>query len=298
MVRLPECGRVLPAGLLLFAACVSSSGLLAQMPIAQQPADASAPYVPTLNFDVASIRESVPSESFTVGFDNPDRNGLIRFTNVRVMDMLVMAYHVDYQRVLGAPPWVESTPFMVEAKCDSAVDDKLAHLTIRQAQLEKQHMIQALLADRFRLKARQETREGTVYNLVVAKGGPKMSTNLLPPTAEQKAWFHGSPVPPLYQSGCDQRGCQFIAHGATMQQLAAALAGQMDTRVFDKTGLTGKYDFVLEYLGTIEGPGDSDPEARLPLVKALPDQLGIKLEPVKGQMDVLVIDHIEKPSPN
>jgi uncharacterized protein (TIGR03435 family) len=83
-----------------------------------------------------------------------------------------------------------------------------------------------------------------------------------------------------------------------MQQLAAALAGQMDTRVFDKTGLTGKYDFVLEYLGTIEGPGDSDPEARLPLVKALPDQLGIKLEPVKGQMDVLVIDHIEKPSPN
>jgi uncharacterized protein (TIGR03435 family) len=267
------------------------------------PANAQSPtegtdYVPTLTFDVASIRESAPSDSFTVSGMNPPHSSLLKLANNTVLDMIVMAYRVDYHRVLGVPDWVSDTRYMLEAKSDSTVDERLAQMNHEQARLEKQHMLQMLLADRFQLKVRRETRVGTVYNLVVAKGGPKMSTDLKPPAADEVARFNGVPVPPIYQFGDGRLGYKFIAHGATMDMLAMGLDGQFDTNVSDKTGLTGKYDFVLQYSRTLPGTSSRDPNAWPPLVTALPEQLGLKLEPYKGPMDVLVIEHIEKPSPN
>lgn len=262
-----------------------------------QSSTASADDVPSLTFDWASIRESAISGSYTMSFTNPPHASLLILRNNPIMNMIVMAYDVPYHGILDAPEWVGSARYTIEAKSDSAVDEKLARMNDQQARLEKQHMLQVLLADRFQLEVRRDTRKGRIYNLVTAKNGPKMSTDLKPPTASQVAWFHGEPVPPLYQFGDGSLGYEFVAHGATTGMLASELGGQLDTSVIDKTGLTGKYDFVLQYDGTV-APSSDDPDAWSPLVTALPKQLGLKLEPAEGPVDVLVIEHIERPSPN
>ena len=262
------------------------------------PAAANAGYVPALTFDVASIRESPPEDSFRVSFQNPAHSSVLRLTNNTVMDLIANAYGLHYFNIAGGPDWVRGTRYMIEARSDSSVDEKLEHLSNEDARLEKQHMVQALLADRFQLKTHWTTKEGTTYTLVVAKKGPKLSTDLKPPTAEETTRFGGRPLPPLYQQGDGRLGYQFIAHGCSMKFLADMLTGQMGAPVADQTGLAATYDFTLQYNGTLPGTGSSDPAAWPPLITALPEQLGLRLEPVKGPVEVLLIDHIEKPSAN
>jgi uncharacterized protein (TIGR03435 family) len=189
---------------------------------------------------------------------------------------------------------------MIEAKGDSDADAKLAALTNRQQDAEEQHMLQALLEDRFKLKTHWETREGDTYNLVVAKGGPKLGAQgSIPPSAEEKKRFGDHPVPALDQRGCDQQGCTYFAHGCSMGQLVSMLTVQFGRPVIDKTGLTGRFDFVLKANGRSDRdrPAD-DLDPTPPMDRALQDELGLKVEPAKGPIKVLVIDHIEKPSVN
>lgn len=265
---------------------------------APSAATSKANYVPTLRFDVVSIRESPESKSYTVSFGDPPHSSLLKLTNITVMDMIVMAYGVNFSRIMEVPDWAESIHYIVQAGSDRSVDEKLAKLSDEKAKLEKQHMLQMLLADRFQLRIKREIRESTTFNLVLAKDGPKMSTKLLPPAKDQIAWFKGSPVPPLYQYGDGRLGYEYIAHACTMGMLVEVLSGQMNTEVSDETGLTGNYDFTLQYSGTVPGTESSDPNAWPLLINALPAQLGLKLEPAKGAVDVVVIDHIEKPSAN
>jgi uncharacterized protein (TIGR03435 family) len=133
---------------------------------------------------------------------------------------------------------------------------------------------------------------------VVAKKGPKLNTDLKPPRAEELARFGNRPVPPIYQEGDGRLGYQFIAHGCSMKILADTLTGQMDAPVTDQTGLADTYYFILQYNGPLPGTGSNDPAAWSPLITALPEQLGLRLEPVKGPVEVLSIDHIERPSAN
>jgi uncharacterized protein (TIGR03435 family) len=265
---------------------------------APSSATANTGYIPTLTFDVASIRESPPADSITVSFQNPAHSSVLRLTNNRVMDLIVMAYGLPYYNIAGGPDWVRGTLYMIEARSDSSVDEKLARLSDADARREKQHMLQVLLADRFQLKTHWITKEGTNYNLVLAKKGPKLNTDLKPPSAEELARFGNRPVPPIYQQGDGRLGYQFIAHGCSMKILADTLMGQMDAPVTDQTGLAGTYDFTLQYNGTLPGTGSNDPAAWSPLITALPEQLGLRLEPVKGPVEVLSIDHIERPSAN
>lgn len=292
-----KCERTIYAGLLL-AAAGSLSGLRAQASASTRPADPDAAYVPSFTFDVASIRESPASDIYIFRVEDPPHSSLLRLTNNRLKDVISMAYQVRWSQIDGAPQWAQSIFYMIEARSDGATDEKLAKLNDVQSQLEKQHMLQELLEDRFHLRARWETRETTVYNLVVAKGGAKLSTDLKPPGPEETAKFGDHPVPPLYQSGDGQLGYQYIGHGATMEMLAFTLAVHMGANVIDKTGLTGKYDFSFKYSGAVPGDESENPNAWPLLITALPEQLGLKLESAKGPDKFLVIDHIEKPSPN
>ena len=147
----------------------------------------------------------------------------------------------------------------VEAKLDDANDQKLAKLTSAQIDLEHQHMAQALLADRFHLKAHWEDRRGETYDLVVAKPG-KMSSTGPAPTAEELKDFGTHPIPPLYQSGDGVRGYEYIAHGASTADIASMLTMQFGKPVTDKTGLTGKYYFDLKYHNLFaDDHGNDDP---------------------------------------
>jgi uncharacterized protein (TIGR03435 family) len=189
--------------------------------------------------------------------------------------------------------------FVVEAKGGSDADAKIAALTGDQQWAEQQHMMQALLADRFKLKAHWETREGDVYTLLVAKGGPKLGAQgSMPLSAEEKEEIGYSPEHPLFQN-CDGNGCVFIAHGSAMDQWVGMLTALFGRPVIDKTGLAAKYDFVLKYKGRWDRdrPAD-DLDPTPPLDGALQRELGLKVEPAKGPIKVLVIDHIEKPSEN
>jgi len=275
-------------------------------PTAAPATTADAAYVPTLTFDVASIRESRPDlqADFIVGGANPPHSGLLNLSNITVDNLLEMAYGILPFQMSVLPDWNRRTMFNVQAKSDPSVDEKLTKLDDKDARLEKQHMLQALLAERFNLKIHWETRQGPVYDLVVAKSGPKLhAAGSMLPTADELKTFGDRKIPDLYQyqhgGEDDRRGYEFIAHECSIQSLVELFSMMLGTNVVDETGLTGKYDFVLQYHGrTPDDINGDDPTLWPPLTDAVQDQLGLKLVPAKGPIQVLVIDHIEKPSAN
>lgn len=270
----------------------------AQGSTAQSPA-ADAVYVPTLTYDVASIRENQPSDSYTLSVVSPPHAGSFKVTSFTAEELILMAYGMKIFQVSGSPNWAQSARYDVQAKADLSVDEALQKLNNRQALLEKQHMLQMLLADRFQLKVHRETKELPAFELTVLKNGPKLQeTNVEPPTPEESKDPTHPKLPSLYQRGDGQRGYEFIADGASMKAIVEMLEGQFQTTVVDKTGLTGKYTFTLQYHGAMPDSTADDDTTWPPLFKAIQEQLGLKLIPTKAPGTILIIDHIEKPSEN
>jgi uncharacterized protein (TIGR03435 family) len=141
-----------------------------------------------------------------------------------------------------------------------------------------QVMLQAMLADRFALKAHRESRELPIYVLTVAPGGAKM----------KKTAADGQGGNANYSSG------KVTAREISVEALAANLSFAVGRPIVNKTGLEGGYDLMLDYAP--EGADASDP--RPSLFTALKEQLGLELAPGKGPVDVIVVDHIERPTEN
>jgi uncharacterized protein (TIGR03435 family) len=225
------------------------------------------------------------------------------------------AYGVNPHEISGAPDWLNSDRYDIEAKMDSSTADGLRKLNENERRAERQRMLQALLADRFKLTVHRETKELPVYELVVAKGGPK---------------FHEAKPGDTYPNGMklpDGHGRarlmfmgmgELTAQGLPLAPLVRELSLQLGRTVIDKTGLTGEYDFSLKWTSDVtvgafgerlssrgtEGSqpgtgGTSEPETSGPSIfTAIQDQLGLKLESQKGPVAILVIDRVEKPSAN
>jgi uncharacterized protein (TIGR03435 family) len=256
--------------------------------------------VPTLLFDVASVRESKPDveAGFIVGGGFAPHSSTLRLTNVSFGNLLNMAYGVRWDQIEGLSN--SRTMFNIAAKSDSAADTLLAKLSKDQELLEQQHMVQALLADRFKLKTHWATREGLTYDLVLAKRGLKMqeAKGERLSADELKVWGD-RPVPVLYQQGDSRVAFDFIARGCAMSDIVHMLAGQLGHPVVDKTGLAGKYTFKLHYHDTWLRDRRADDLDPVPtLDTAIQEQLGLKVEPSKGPVQMLVVDHIEMPSEN
>jgi len=294
MASLSEC-RVRSAYKLLLSGWLV---IAASVVLAQPGVNANGAYVPTMTFEVASIRQSPPADSITVSGSFSPHSSFFRATNLDVANLLSFAYDVRGDQIQGLPDW--HAMFNVQAKSDNAIDQRLAQLTKNQEKMEQQHMLQTLLVDRFKLKVHWETREGPTYDLVVAKKGPKMQlAKGGPPSAEEQKMWGDRPIPPLYQRGGSDVGFEFVAHGCSMSDLAETLAVQFGRPVVDRTGLKGKYDFTLPYQDTrLTDRSADDQNPTPPLDMAIQDQLGLKLEPAKGPIQLLVIDHIERPSEN
>ncbi len=271
-----------------------------QTPVASNP---DAAYMPTMTFDVASVRESKknPHGSFASGDFSPQNSSHIRLTNYPVKFLVaVWAYGVQFHEIEGIPKELEMTEFNVEAKSDSATDERLAKLTKEQVRLEQKHMFQALLAERFKMKAHWETRNGDSYELVVVKAGRLKSTGASP-SAEELNYLGDRPIPRLYTSTVDfaqfSASSMFIGHGATIADIVQSLSASFGGPVVDKTGLTGKYDFIIKKSRIRLSEQEFD-DPFPPLEKAIQDELGLKLVPSHGPVQRLIIDHIEKPSEN
>jgi len=154
--------------------------------------------------------------------------------------------------------------------------------------------VQNLLADRFNLTIHREAKEMPVYELVIAKGGPKLATA---PEDSGKG-----------RRGMGMRPGHFEGIGATLPMLAQALSDATGRKVIDKTNITGEYNFKLEWtpepgqMAPPPGAGNEPPPQPDPsgpsIFTAIEEQLGLKLQATKGPVEVLVIDRVEKPSAN
>ena len=217
------------------------------------------------------------------------------------MNLLGWAYPVLSRQILGLdnlPKELKSATFNVGAKADAADDQRLATLSKRPVRLEQEHMVQALLADRFNLKVHWETRDAATYNIEVVKHGRLRQTGA-PPTAEEVKAFGDHGVPSIYQKGDSRYGFEYVAHGATIEDLAEILTEQFGVPVNDETGLTGKYDFDLKTYQTLDRFRQQDETNPWPpLETAIRDQLGLRIVRSHGPVKFLVVDHAQMPSPN
>ena len=292
---------VVPA---VWIALAASSALGQARPANVQAAGvpAGSPYVPTMTFDVASVYQNKEADlraGITMSANFGSLTTHLRLINFSIENILTMAFGVDQWQVVGAPKWPSPTLFVIDAKGDADADARIAALPPDERRMEQDHMLQVLLADRFKLKTHWETKEGNTYSLVVAKGGPKLGAEgSMPPTAAEVRIFHDRPVPPLHQVSYEGKP-EWVAHGCSMGNWTGLLTSLLGRPVVDNTGLAGKYDFVFKYKGrTDQDRSADDLDPTPPIDRGLQEELGLKVEPAKGPVKVLVIDHIEKPSEN
>jgi len=212
-------------------------------------------------FEVASVKHSDPGHvGAQIYSPGPGRLTVLTAT---LKDLLQFAYNVRPSQIQGGPSWTDSEAYDITAKAPAPTGND-----------EVRRMLQALLADRFQLTVRRETRELGVYNLVPDKKGPRLE--------EVSAAGRGVGL---------QEGTM-NAFGADMATLANVLSRHVDRVVIDRTGLKGFYNFSLKWTAD-----DGDP-AGAALFAALQDQLGLKLEAAKAPVEVLAIDRAERPSQN
>ena len=242
---------------------------------------------PELAYDVASVRESKPDpRGYTSTFRDPPQLGRLDFENIRADNLVNVAYGVEFYQISGGPDWAHTKLFTIHARSEAA-DAVLARMSVKEASAAKHQMLQALLAERFKLQVHWTTKELPVYALEVGKGGVKFKAADL---------SKGPEVP----ERCGPEGCQFSIRNQPISMLAWMLAGQTGGEVVDKTGLSGKYDIDLRWKGMASAEANDDgagPPAP-PLPTALQEQLGLKLGGTRAPVRVLVIDHMEMPSEN
>jgi uncharacterized protein (TIGR03435 family) len=267
--------------------------LLAQVPGRAQSAAAEKPKAAAEAapvFDVAVIRLN-PGED-TMGSSHwhiwsGATDGHFKAQNVTALALIEWAFALPENRIDGGPAWLRTNKFDMEAKPDPAVDEQMRALDSGEVRQRKQRMVQALLADRFGLKVHQETRILPLYALVVAKGGAKFK-------ASDK---NGTTISTNNSSnGNVQMTVQGSDH--TMRLLAEQLGRSVGRVVVDKTGLDGRFDLTLKYVSDDAVSAGPDAPSGPSLFTALQEQLGLKLEPEKGPVEILVVDHIDLPSEN
>jgi uncharacterized protein (TIGR03435 family) len=248
-------------------------------------------------FDVASIKPSGPTPTFAAG--SPDRF-VRRFITLSLL--LVNAYDVSEFQIQGGPDWVRTTRFDVEAKAESRASPEQMRLMVRR-----------LLAERFALTVHTESRDLPRYALVKARNDGKLGEKLRPSALDCPAIIaargadyrppSGQTGPPPCVIGLRMTGGvrTLVAEGIPISQLLRFIQLDAGRVVVDKTGLTGTWDFELQseqpnLPGLPSPPGQpSAPAEGFSLFTALQEQLGLKLESERGPVDVLVIDHVERP---
>ena len=237
-------------------------------------------------FDVVAIHENRKDPSGRSHIWSSATEGDFRTENVTAMGLLQWAYNLPDSRIRGGPPWMRSARFDIDARADPAVDDRLRSLDAAQAREIERGMVRSLLADRFGLKAHEESHVEPVYDLVVAKGGPKF----------QVAQVNGTTI----NGGKGQMHVAGSDH--TLALLAEQLARLVGRVVVDKTGMDGRFDLTLAWTPDDPSAGASassiDGGGGPSIFTALQEQLGLKLKPAKGPVPILVVDQMERPSQN
>ena len=247
-------------GAWLLLACCAAISVAAQ---AQQP-----------SFAVATIRPSSGSIQFEHDGKTETSPGTLRMRDVTVHTCIKWAYGVQDSQISG-PAWLDSDHFDITAKADAPATDE-----------QMKQMLQTLLADRFKLNFHHQNKELKAFVLTVAKSGLKLT-----PAASPEGM-------PFRQNSANGT----VAKSMSIREFGDFISGPLQMPVVDETGLTGKYDFAIDFTPYLPAPSKNmdgtKPDTTSILMAALQDELGLKLEARKTQVDVVVIDHVEKPSAN
>ena len=236
-----------------------------------------------LQFDAASVKPSNPSSTNgTVVSVSP--GGRLRAVNATLRDLIETAYDLRSFQIEGGPRWADASKYDVDATPGTPPQGA----TVRPAGWTNVRFeVQALLKDRFQLQLHRETRTARIYSLTIAKGGIKSSVL----SATQ------SP-----QKGINAGQGTMLGEAASMTQLAYKLSRLLQRPVVNNSGLEGNFDFKLEWTPDLAPSAPDgqpvDTSGGPSIFSALREQLGLSLEATKGPVDVLVIDHADKPSEN
>jgi uncharacterized protein (TIGR03435 family) len=218
-------------------------------------------------------------------------------TNLRLNDLVMDSYHLSsYDLIFGLPGWANSAHFDVDAKIVNPDKKQIDNLTDEQ----RQAMILAILKDRFHFQAHLETKILPVYDLVRAKGGPKFTGGNGPDAVTAAALAKRK----ITAGGMVMYDGEITAGDMPLSTLVFSLTDAVGRTVIDKTGLTGKYNYELKW--TPEHGGEANPDngqadsqnSGPSIFTAVEEQLGLKLQPSKGPVQTLVVDHVEMPSEN
>jgi uncharacterized protein (TIGR03435 family) len=208
--------------------------------------------------------------------------------NHALKTVIAAAYDLSPRAISGGPTWVDSDRYDIVARTPGGVRPNLN---------EQMSMLRTLLSDRFHLALHREQKELRAYALTIAKGGPKLKESTVSGDASPQG-------PPPLISVVSPQLVRLPGRYATMAELASVMQrAVLDDPVVDKTGLTARYDFDLEFtpdeslFGGALGKG-ADDSAKPGLFAAIQQQLGLRLEATRGLVSLLIIDHVEHPSEN
>jgi uncharacterized protein (TIGR03435 family) len=264
--------------------CIFATVLLlaASIALAQKPA-----------FEVASIK---PNTSGQDGGSLGPRGNRLVATNVTLRSLLTFAYAPPngtllYEQLVETPEWANTDHLDIEAKAEGE-----GAVPIQQMRL----MLQSLLEDRFQLKAHRENRDLPVFNLVLTKRGPTPSADQTPPDPSRSSLQFSSSAE--NQSALPRgamritkvaSGTTLAGNAITVSRLVTLLQGQSDRMILDKTGFTSLFDINFAYTSAAQAS-----ESSAPLLSTAIQDIGLKLEPAKAPVEVLVVDSVHKPSAN
>ena len=227
---------------------------------------------PAPQFDVSTVKPS--TELSATGYGFATGHGRIEATNFTLESCILRAYKLGPHQVAGGPGWVYSDRFDIKGKIDRPIDDTGQIMT----------MLQSLLADRFKLALHRETRTIAAYVLEVDKKGPKL------------AKAEGDD--PEVQIATKDGRVTYTFGNTDMDSLVQILARQIDLPISNSTKLAGNFNFTLQWTPETAAPSKDAAFDEGSIYTALREQLGLRLRSAEAPMQVLVIDHAERPSPN
>jgi uncharacterized protein (TIGR03435 family) len=291
-------------------------GLLSSVPSAQTPADPA--------FEVASVKanrtEAPATTLFPLGPGDAyaANGGRFRATNHPLITYLRFAYRLGPADLLDLPRWVYNERFDIEARANG-----------EPAKDQMRLMMRSLLKDRFKLVVHTEQRTQAIFDLELAKPGqtgPQLRAHQTDDTCVSPIEPQFTTLPPSQPAArspsifqlptlpCGSRGfvtignpgdrVRFVGNGEPMERIAQALRGPLtgiDRHIRDRTGLKGTFDLSLEWSvvsDTVQAPIALQDDIPPRFLEALKTQLGLTLNSTKGPVDVLIVDHVERPTEN
>jgi uncharacterized protein (TIGR03435 family) len=299
----------LPVATAIVAAALFVAAVAPLRAVRQVQAPSAGAQQPPLSFEIASVKPNKSGEEERYIRIDPRGDGL-RVVNMQLRQLITFAYQIQSFQLEGGPDWIASDRFDILAKSEREVPATGAFFG---GQEPLRMMLRTLLADRFKMVMHKETKELPIFELVLARQDGRLGPELRPAVVDcaARAAAAKAGTPPA-SSGPPGPGSCFMnmnpvsvrGGGVTLVMLANILVGPAQRLVIDRTGLTGNWDLEVNYTPDpsqvppgVELPSSIDPNGPS-LFTAIEEQLGLKLRPARGPVEVLVIDSVQQPTPN